>query len=167
MIQDETPDRKERRRKLGDEWIDWDGSASEPDASESSRTFLALSLLVFTVFIGIVFMFWYLVLPRFELFGRNWAVFLTVLMGAAVLVLVLWYGILVCAVIRNRRYFNLCLARGGKLFFLLLPLVMRIAGTLGISKDRLRHSFIRVSNTLAGPVAGLSLIHISEPTRPY
>lgn len=152
MNRDETASPRRGKRVLGDEWIDWDGHAIEPDTSASARTFIVLSLVVCAVFVLIVFLFWYLVLPRFELFGRIWAIVITALLGMAILFLLIWYAVLASAVLRRKRYFNICLTGGGRLLFLLLPFAMRVAGTLGISKDRLRHSFIRASNTLAGPV---------------
>jgi hypothetical protein len=136
---------------LGDEWIDWDGRPVETDTSASVRTFLVLSLVVCAVFVLLVLLFWYLVLPRFERFGAVWAVVITVVLGLAAIVLLGWYAIVASAVLRKKRYFNICLSGGGRLLFLLLPFAMRMAGALGISKDRLRHSFIRASNTLVGP----------------
>lgn len=139
---------------LGDEWIDWDGRPVEADTSASARTFILLSLVVCALFILIVLLFWYLVLPRFELFGRMWALVFTAVLGVAAVVLLAWYALVALAVLRRKRYFNICLNGGGRLLFLLLPFAMRIAGAIGISKDRLRHSFIKASNTLAGPTGG-------------
>jgi len=150
---DASPPRR-TKRVLGDEWIDWDGHAIEPDTSASARTFLMLSLVVCALFVCIVLLFWYLVLPRFELFGRAWTMVITAVLGLSALSLLVWYAVVASAVLRRKRYFNICLTGGGRLLLLLLPFSMRIAGVLGISKDRLRHSFIRASNTLAGPIGG-------------
>jgi len=145
---------KKNKRVLGDEWLDWDGRKQEQDTSESRSTFLYLSLVVLALFVVIVLLFWYLVLPRFESFGQGWALVITGALGAAALFLVAWYIILVVAVVGNRRYVNVCLTRGSRLFFIMLPFVTRLAASVGISKDRLSHSFIRVSNELAGPGKG-------------
>lgn len=163
MTRDETTDSKGRKRTLGDEWSDWDGRTSEPDTRESARTFLVLSLLALAALVLSAFLFWYLVLPRFMLFGRIWALLVTVVLGSAALGFIVWYTVLVSAVIGKRCYFKVCLTRGGRLFFLLLPLVMHVASALGISKDRLRHSFIRVSNTLTGPVKGQGPVLVLFP----
>lgn len=154
MNRNNTDTPRRNKRILGDEWIGWDGHAEEPDTSASARTFLVLSLVVCAVFVCIVLLFWYLVYPRFELFGRVWAVLITAVLGLSALILVVWYAIVASAVLKRKRYFNICLTGGGRLLFLLLPFSLRIAGAFGISKDRLRHSFIRASNTLAGPVGG-------------
>ena len=145
---------KQKKRVLGDEWLDWDGGKQEQDTSESRNTFLYLSLVVLALFVVIVLLFWYLVLPRFESFGQIWATVLTGLLAAAALILVAWYIILVIAVVGKKRYLNVCLTRGSRLFFIMLPVVIRLAAYVGISKDRLSHSFIRVSNQLAGPGRG-------------
>jgi hypothetical protein len=145
---------EKKKRVLGDEWLDWDGREPETDTSESRNTFLYLSLVVLTLFIAIVLLFWYLVLPRFESFGSLWAFIISFLLGAAALFLVTWYVLLVIAVVWNRRYMNVCLTRGSRLFFIMLPLVTRLASSFGISRDRLSHSFIRVTNKLAGPSRG-------------
>jgi hypothetical protein len=140
-----------KKRVLGDEWLDWDDKRSEEDTSEGRSTFLYLSLVVLALFIVIVLLFWYLVLPRFESFGWLWASVITGILGSAALFLVLWYVVLVAAVIWNKRYMNVCLTRGSRLFFIMLPFVTRLAAAVGISRDRLSHSFIRVSNELATP----------------
>lgn len=147
-----TEDRK--KRVLGDEWLDWDNRRNERDTSESRSTFLYLSLVVLALFIVIVLLFWYLVLPRFESFGWLWATVITGIIGSAALFLVVWYVVLVAAVIWNKRYMNVCLTRGSRLFFIMLPFVTRLAATMGISRDRLSHSFIRVSNELTAPGKG-------------
>jgi len=143
-----------KKRVLGDEWLDWDGGPAEKDTSESRNTFLYLSLIVLALFVVIVLLFWYLILPRFESFGSAWAVVITFTIGAAALFLVAWYVLLVVAGIWNRRYMTVCLTRGSRLFFLMLPFVTKLASSVGISKDRLSHSFIRVANELAGPGKG-------------
>jgi hypothetical protein len=152
-----------KKRVLGDEWLDWNGAESEKDTTESRNTFLYLSLIVLALFIVIVLLFWYLVLPRFESFGHLWAVVLTGILGSAALLLLLWYALLVTAVVLNRRYMNVCLTKGSRLFFMMLPLVMKLASYAGISKDRLSHSFIRVSNELAGPVKGSGPVLVLFP----
>ncbi len=143
-----------KKRVLGDEWLDWNDRQQEKDTSESRSTFLYLSLVVLALFVMIVLLFWYLVLPRFESFGWVWALVITGIIGAAALFLVVWYVVLVAAVIWNKRYMNVCLTRGSRLFFIMLPFVTRLAASVGISRDRLSHSFIRVSNELAAPGRG-------------
>lgn len=145
---------KKKKRVLGDEWLDWDGREQEKDTSESRNTFLYFSLAVLALFVVIVLLFWYLVLPRFESFGSVWAIIITCFLGATALFLVAWYILLILAVVWKKRYMNVCLTSGSRLFFIMLPFVTRLASSAGISKDRLSHSFIRVANELAGPGKG-------------
>jgi hypothetical protein len=139
---------KTRDRILGDEWLDWEGAPE--DAREGKRTFLLLSLVVLAGFILLGILFWYLVLPRFAQYGRIYVAILTVAVGAIALFFMTWYAILAIAVLSKRLYLKFCLQRGAGLFLMLFPVVSRLAKTFGISRDRLSHSFIEVSNTLAG-----------------
>jgi uncharacterized protein len=138
-------------RVLGDEWLDWKGSDEPPQITEGKGTYLVLSFAVLAGFLLLGALFWYLVLPRFEQYGRPYAALLTVVaVGVAVFFLV-WYALLIGAVVSQRTYLAICLRRGGNLFVMLFPAVARLARSFGISRDRLGHSFIEVSNRLAAP----------------
>ncbi len=149
----ETPD-----RVLGDEWLDWEGTGAPEDANEGKRTFLLLSLLVLAGFVLLGFLFWYLVLPRFEQYGRPYAIMLTVAVAVIAVFFLAWYAILVISVLSKRLYLRFCLRKGAGLFLMLFPVVCRVAESLGISRDRLSHSFIEVTNRLAGTCSGEGLI---------
>ncbi len=146
---DEKSGRRSRDRVLGDEWLDWHGSDEPSEIREGKRTFLLLSLVVIVGFVSLSVVFWYLVLPRFEQFGRTSAAILTALVAVGALFFLVWYGILIAAVFSRRFYISMCLNKGRRLFFMLFPFVSRLAATLGISRDRIGHSFIEVSNRLA------------------
>ncbi len=151
-----------KKRVLGDEWRDWDGELGSQNISEGKNTFLYLSMVVLFSIIMLAALFWYLIFPRFESFGRVWAILVSFLfIGTGVFVLT-WYILLLIAVLSKKNYVNICLTKGSSLLFFILPLVLRFAASLGISRDRLSHSFIRVSNTLvkaetagSGPVLAL------------
>jgi hypothetical protein len=140
-----TPD-----RVLGDEWLDWEGTTAPEDAREGKRTFLLLSLVVLAGFVLLGILFWYLVLPRFTQYGRVYVAILTVAVAAIALFFIVWYALLAIAVLSKRLYLKFCLQRGAGLFLMLFPIVSRLAKMVGISRDRLSHSFIEVSNTLVG-----------------
>ncbi|MBN1885565.1 MAG: DUF116 domain-containing protein [Candidatus Krumholzibacteriota bacterium] len=157
----DTDDRRtDRKRVLGEEWTDWDGTG-DADASAGKRPFLLLSLVILIGLILLGLLFWYLVLPRFEAFGGPWPIVLTVLVFAAALLLLCWYLLLLAALRSRAVYTGICLTRGANLFFFLLPVALRFAAPFGLSRDRLSHSFIRVSNQLVrggigdGPVLTL------------
>jgi uncharacterized protein len=152
-----TNDRREPTapdRILGDEWLDWEGRGAPEDAREGKRTFLLLSLLVLAGFVLLGILFWYLVLPRFEQYGGIYATILTVAVAGIALFFLVWYALLSITVLSKRLYLRFCLQRGAGLFLMLFPVVSRVAKSLGISRDRLSHSFIEVSNTLAGTCSG-------------
>jgi len=138
-------------RVLGDEWLDWQGSDTPPQITEGKRTFLILSFAVLAGFVLLGILFWYLALPRFQQYGRFYAVLLTAVIAGGALFFLIWYALLIAAVMSQRVYLAICLRRGGSLFVMLFPAVARLARSFGISRDRLGHSFIEVSNRLAVP----------------
>jgi len=143
------------RRVLGEEWLDWrEDCAGSENIDEGKKTFLILSMIVLAFILLLAALFLYLILPRFASFGRIWAVILTLSFAGAALFVIVWYALLFATVISRKSYTNLCLTRGSSLFFLLYPPVLKVGGFFGIARDRLSHSFIRVSNTLARPEHG-------------
>lgn len=145
---------RSRDRVLGDEWLDWHASDEPSEIREGKRTFLILSLAVIAAFIFLAGLFWYLVLPRFEQYGRFYAAALTAAVIAAAALLLAWYALLAAAVASRRFYLAVCMSRGRRLLFVLFPFVARLAASLGISRDRIGHSFIAVSNRLAASSEG-------------
>ncbi|HUV35632.1 MAG TPA: DUF116 domain-containing protein [Patescibacteria group bacterium] len=151
--QNQSPDR-ESKRVLGDEWLDWREGGAETEIREGKRTFLSISLAILIGLISLIFLLWYLILPRFELYGGYWAAFLTTTVVVIAVFFVTWYALLLFALFSRNSYLNICLRKGTNLFFALLPLSMKLAGRLGISRDRVGHSFIRVSNLLVKNAEG-------------
>jgi hypothetical protein len=147
-------DKRSRDRVLGDEWLDWHGSDEPSEIREGKRTFLLLSLAVLVGFIFLAVLFWYLVLPRFEQYGGGFAAAFTVGIAAGAAFFLVWYGLLAAAVLSRRFYLAVCMSRGRRLLFMLFPFAARLASSLGISRDRIGHSFIAVSNSLAAASAG-------------
>lgn len=153
-------DREENKKKvapgekriLGDEWLDWDTGESTERIDEGKKTFIVLSMVVVAFLLLLAAFFWYLVLPRIESFGRIWSVVLSTSFAAAAIFVLAWYALLVISVISTKGYMRICLTRGSSLLFVLYPVVIRFGRYFGISRDRLSHSFIRVSNRLARPV---------------
>jgi hypothetical protein len=142
------------KRVLGDEWLDWDPQSCEENIDEGSRTFLLVSLAALAILIAAGALFWYLVIPRIESFGRIWAQTVTITLAIAAAGLLGWYVTLFIRVMTRRTYLDICFIRGRNLIFYLLPFTMKLASSLGISRDRLSHSFIKVSNVLVRPDTG-------------
>ena len=163
----ENADKRSRDRILGEEWLDWHGSDEPSVIREGKRTFLALSLIVLAGFISLAFLFLYLVLPRFEQYGRGAVVFLTAAVASGIAFFLVWHALLIGAVFSRRLYLALCMSRGHRLLFILFPFVAKLASSLGISRDRIGHSFIEVSNrlTAASPGEGVVLALIPRCLR--
>lgn len=140
--------KEERDRVLGDEWLDWNKEEAGEEIREGKRTFLLLSLVVLVFLVLLAFLFWYLVLPRFQLYGRASAAAMTIAIAAVVAFFITWYVLLFAIILSKSNYLKVCLNSGNNLFIMLFPLVMKLARAVGISKDRLSHSFIKVSNKL-------------------
>ncbi len=147
-------EKKEGRpdRVLGDEWLDWQGDQSEKPIVEGKKTFLLLSFVVLVMIILLSLLFLYLVLPRFEQFGRTGVILVITAVVAITLFLLAWYLFLLFAALSNKNYLFMCLERGTNLLTILFPLTVKLARMLGISRDRLSHSFIKVSNKLVKPL---------------
>jgi hypothetical protein len=138
-----------RDRVLGDEWLDWQGEDDGNEIREGKRMFLLLSLVVLIIIVSLVLLFWYLIIPRFEQYGRLHVIVLNVITVSLAAFLLLWYLLLFLTVLSGKSYLNICLRNHSNLLHFLFPLVLKLAKSLGISKDRLSHSFIKVSNELA------------------
>ena len=151
VVESESKNTKKPDRILGDEWLDWRGGADEQHIAEGKKTFLLLSFVVLTFIILLAFLFLYLVIPRFEQYGRTGVVFIIVLVSAIAIFLLVWYIFLLVAALSKKNYLFMCLEKGTNLLTLLFPFIVRLAESFGISRDRLSHSFIKVSNTLVPP----------------
>ena len=103
-------------RVLGDEWLNWVSSGGEEDLREGKRTFLLLSMIVMVIFVSLVFLFWYLVRPRFELYGKPYFVLLTIFLIALASFFFVWFILLMVAVLSRNNYLNVCLQRGNNFF---------------------------------------------------
>lgn len=143
------PDRIPKDRALGEEWADWEGDleAYEGALSEPKRVFLLLSAIGGAIVVVALLLLWYLILPRLRQIHPHLPVIASVLVAAALGVLLLYAVLLLLLVVFKR---NLLSHLGGHrvLGEMLLPMALTIGRWLGLSKDRVAHSFIKVSNAL-------------------
>lgn len=134
-------------RILGDEWTDWDGAGDKP-IQGGVGLFLGFSLAVILCISAGLLVLYYLTLPRLVEFHpiiptiALWTIIILVCVGILAwfqLALTTWTG-------RN-------LFIGSMQAFLVYDLVFsrvfRLARLFGISRDRMGHSFIKVSNRVA------------------
>lgn len=134
-------------RMLGDEWADWDGQAGMT-VRAGRRLFLTLSAVALAISCIFGFTFVYLISPRLEgwhpwLVPIAWAVPLVFTSASA-----LWFALLVATIILGRDVFPF--RKAPDLFMnFVFSRAFRLADLLGISRDGVGHSFVRVSNTIS------------------
>jgi hypothetical protein len=136
-------------RKLGDEWVDWKGNIqnNEKIANTGKRIFLGV-LLITIILIGSLALFiWYMITPRLSQYHPSlpaiFGIFLFLCWG----VIAFWFLLMVLSILTEKDIF---MRLGGKEFSLtfLVPIALRFGARLGISKDRMGNSFVKVSNLL-------------------
>jgi hypothetical protein len=142
----EIADRK-KDRKLGDEWSDWNGDPGsvEPEINEAGSTFFVLAAVSICVLAALIGLLWYLVKPRFEQFNPflpgviQWSLVLfaviSVFLGLVEWVLVVKMGKSIVPYERMEKF-----------ILSALPKAVWLGGKLGISRDRVGNSFIKVHN---------------------
>jgi uncharacterized protein len=137
---------KQVDRKLGDEWTDWKGDTDprEGDIDEKPSTFLSLASAVLIISIAAVFLGWFMVKPRFEQLNPFLANLTGWMVGGFTI------GFLISMLAES-----IVLKFGKSLYpytwiekFLLslLPKTICLGTKLGISKDRIGNSFIKMHN---------------------
>lgn len=142
-----TPDNR-RDRKLGDAWVDWKGQTpDEGHINEKLSTFLTLATTVFFGCIVTLLLAWFMIKPRFEQMNHGvaevagWAV----LAGVAGLLIAACFE---TAVLLKLGRSILPYAWIRKFFLSLLPKAIWLGGKIGISKDRIGNSFIKIHNVI-------------------
>ncbi len=144
-FQDEKP---KKDRKLGDEWSDWSGDINEiePAITESKVKFLSFSLLAVLLLTGGLGFFWYLVEPRISQLPP---MLQTVTHGVMLILSILpvaLYGLLLLQVIFGVRVLSYRTIQS--FLFFLLPKAVWLGKKFGQSRDKVGHSFVKVSNTV-------------------
>lgn len=131
-------------RRLGDEWVDWDGTVQQNDTDTSIVSYVLFAALMIGIVAGIGFVAVWLVWPRFESLGWSMVLKYAGLSGLALLVS--WYGTLVLALsgIKPLRYILKYL---GGVRWSIAPIVL-IAKRFGISRDKIGNAFVKIHNKL-------------------
>lgn len=134
-------------RSLGDEWMDWDGHDGKT-VCEGKGTFLFAAGIV-VVFMNALFcLLIYMMSPR--LAGWKWWLPEAGWFAAGFLMIVsaIWMTLL-AATIMTERNFLLSGNMAYFLFDLVFSRALRLGKIFGISRDRMGHSFVKVSNSLS------------------
>lgn len=134
-------------RALGDEWIDWDGKGDE-QINEGKRLFLIFSAAVIIIMDVLLCLVVYMITPRLN----EWHPLLTNVVWGLVIGFIaitsVWMFLVITMLISGRNLFPM--QRTAYLIFnISFTNAFRLASVFGISRDRLGHSFVRVSNSLS------------------
>ncbi len=134
-------------RKLGDEWVDWDGKPRESETDERMATFFILSGALMLLSVVLISSGWFLIKPRIEQLSPyvsdpvEWAV-----VGFTALFVIFATGESIELLKFGKPLFPY---RQVERFFLsLLPKTIWLGEKLGISRDRVGNSFIKAHNLL-------------------
>jgi len=140
---------KVKDRKLGDEWSDWQGTIEDFEKNTHAGKRIFLGVLLGTIFLGSLFSFlvWYMVTPRLSQFHALLPKISGILLLCFWCFMALWFFFMMLSILTGKDFF---MRLGGKEFSItfLVPLVLRFGRQLGISKDRMGNSYVKVSNTL-------------------
>jgi uncharacterized protein len=135
-------------RKLGDEWLDWDGKR-ETDSSEADyRVFLGLAVISTILLIIVAGLFLWLIYPRLTALGTFMPKFFSILFIAFGAILFLWLLLFVWSAITRSPLTRFLVIP--KLVNRLLSIVMMVGKILGVSRDRLTNSFLKIHNMILG-----------------
>lgn len=138
-----------RDRKLGDEWVGWDGDLdmSKLSVETGKRLFLGLSMLVIILLAVSLLFAWFLIEPRINQLNSRLAHYCQYLIFVVIFVLLIVFLQTVLSIIFHR---NLLIRIKNKDFSItfLTPLILALGKKFGISYDRMGNSFIKVSNSL-------------------
>jgi hypothetical protein len=134
-------------RKLGDEWKTWDGKITSPgEIRVGNRLFIALLCLSILLLIAAAFFALYLISPRLAQYSERLPTYALFVISTISGLALLWLMAVILILKTKNRKFCFCL--GNRFFFSVATIAYRIGRKLGISRDKVGHSFIEVSNAL-------------------
>lgn len=134
-------------RNLGDEWIDWDGH-DESHIEEGKGLFLWFTFGVVFLSDLILIVLVYLITPRLASFIEELPVAAWTLAGLFIAVTFFWFLELVFTVYHEKNFF-LFRAKPHFAFELIYTRAIKLSRLFGVSRDRLGHSFVKVSNAVS------------------
>lgn len=149
MAEETEKGKSAKDRKLGDEWLDWNGTADPRDfeVDEKLSTFLKLAGGAVLILIACVQLGWYLTKPRIEQLSpvlSNMVEWGVILLAFIFLVVIALETTLLLKFSRSL----LPYIWAEKFLLSLLSKTMWIGQKLGISKDRIGNSFIKAHNLM-------------------
>lgn len=140
-------------RVLGDEWLNWDGdiSATSKKIKANKRLFLGYSMLVLFIFTLLVAAVLFLIAPRLSQIHHLIPLIISGILAVFILFLWFWFFMISISILLMKNFFFFSRRVPGKKFLLLyqlLPYTIKLGRFFGTSADMLRHSFVKVNNSL-------------------
>lgn len=136
-------------RKLGDEWTGWQGSLDNSEINSDTRKRIFMGVLLFAIFLSGAtgFLIWYMITPRLIQFHHLLPLFIGGAMLITWFLFAGWFFLMALSVWLEK---DILMRLGGREFSLtfLIPIALKFGLRLGISRDRMSNSFVKVSNTL-------------------
>ena len=138
-----------RDRNLGDEWLlpDWSMEEASKNITSGRRLFIGFAFLSIILLAGFTWFALYMIEPRL----RSMHPVLPYVAGIAALafavLLLLGFGLTVFSIMCEKNFLLHIFGREFSLSFL-APMVLKLGERFGISRDKMSHSFIKVSNSL-------------------
>ncbi len=139
---------KKQRNLLGDKWLDWDGLFGKDvqSADTAVAVVLALAGLGIILFMGFLFLIWYLITPRLEQFHSSlpwifgglaiaFSGFMIVVAASVVFTLRTGKNFLIIKNIHN-------------ILVKIIKILQRLGRKFGVSADRVSNSLLKVNNAL-------------------
>jgi len=140
---------KTKDRKLGNEWTDWNGSLGkeQADSTTGKRVFIGVLAIALIFFGAAGYFIWFMIQPRLELLYD----YLPLIVGLILLfwwaMIAVWFGMMVLSLITGKDYL-LKLGKKEISITFLIPIALNFGQKLGISRDRMGNSLVKVSNLL-------------------
>jgi hypothetical protein len=133
------------KRKLGDEWADWDGRIEDTSSETNGRVFIGVAMATIAAILGISALFGWLIYPRLNQIGHALGNFFNIFYLALAAILILWLVLFIWGAVTKRPFLS-ALVIVPKLVNMLLELSIRIGSLFGLSRDRLVNSFLKLHN---------------------
>jgi hypothetical protein len=145
-------------RRLGDEWLDWDGRGTPESTEAGSRLFLILAVSATAVLVSAVAFFLWLISPRLSELAAFLPRLFSILFFCFAGILLIWVVLFVLSAAFHRPISRLLVIP--RLINRLLTLVLGLGRVFGVSSDRLTNSFLKVHNLFV-----IAVPDIIEPER--
>jgi len=138
------PEKKQPDRKLGDEWIDWDGTVQHSDTQTSAWVFLVLAAMVILVYEGAGWGVVWLIAPRMQALG--WEALLRGIAWIWSGYLAVWFLAVLLGMLGLNIMKPVVRLLGG-IRWMVGPAVF-MGRVFGLTRDRVAHAFVLVYNRL-------------------